>query len=103
MGRESGSVQLVASRSKILGIEGIRVTHHPDRSWLNDEASFYRTFLVGPGESPGCFITGTCHSTSTMGVSDIAYVMSYETSKFLGIRSSLLNKKGRGFCPRPYG
>ncbi len=39
MGREFGSVQLVASVSKSVGSEPISVTHHPDRSWLNADAS----------------------------------------------------------------
>ena len=39
IGLELGSVQLVAPISKPAGSEGISVTHHPDRSWLNDDAS----------------------------------------------------------------
>ena len=38
MGRESGSVQLVVPVSKLSGSDGIFVTHHPDRSWLNVDA-----------------------------------------------------------------
>ena len=38
MGRELGSIQSVAPSSNKSGLEVISVTHHSDRSWLNDDA-----------------------------------------------------------------